>query len=448
MEVIIGETESLCPECLRRVHAQRVAEGDDVYLRKICPVHGEYRVIIWRGGVEAYIKWGQKAEEGGGIKNTFTDIKKGCPYDCGPCPAHTGGVCIALIEVTHRCNINCPICFANSDGRRGHEPDLKTIEDMYRTLLDSGGPYPVQLSGGEPTMRDDLPEIVAIGKRMGFDNIQINTNGIRLAEDVDYLTRLKESGASIIYLQFDGITDDVYRITRGMALMDVKLQVLENCAEIGLGVVLVPVLIPKVNDHQIGEIIQFAKTWMPTVRGVHFQPISYFGRYPWTPKDEDRITMPEVVRAIEEQTEGEIRVEDFKPRRSKEAYCAFAGLFILADNGKLVSTFRRDAERRTERPPEAVRRFLRTYWTSPGVPQCRCESGICFSSSLDWISDEFFDWVKAHCLTISGMPFQDVWNIDLERLKGCCIHVVTSDHRLIPFCAYYLTSKTGRRLYP
>jgi uncharacterized radical SAM superfamily Fe-S cluster-containing enzyme len=303
------------------------------------------------------------------------------------------------------------------------------IGGMYETILDSGGPYPLQLSGGEPTSRDDLPEIVAMGRRMGFDNIQINTNGIRLAHDVAYLSRLKESGANIIYLSM------------------IKSQVLKNCSEAGLGVVLVPVLIPRVNDHQIGEMIQFAKSWMPTVRGVHFQPISYFGRFPKPPNDGDRITLPEVLKAIEEQSGGEMRVDDFKPRSSKEAYCSFAGLFILGEDGKLTSTFKQDAKRDSMAPSEAVRRFLKTYWAPPNTNQCACTSEIGLSSSLSGVRDDFFIWVQAHSLTISTMPFQDVWNIDLERLKGCCIHVVTSDHRLIPFCAYYLTSKSGRRLY-
>lgn len=445
--MIISETESLCPECLKKIHAERMAVEGAVYLRKVCPEHGKFKVVIWRGEAEEYLRWGQNAIEGGGVTKTFTTLKKDCPYNCGPCHAHTGGVCVALMEVVHRCHLNCPVCFASSNSRSRHEPDLKMIGGMYETILDSGGPYPLQLSGGEPTSRDDLPEIITLGKKMGFDNIQINTNGIRLAYDKAYLSRLKESGVSILYLQFDGMTEDVYHVTRGMDLTKIKSQVLKNCSEAGLGVVLVPVLIPRVNDHQMGEMIQFAKSWMPTVRGVHFQPISYFGRFPKPPNDGDRITLPEVLKAIEEQSGGEMRVDDFKPRSSKEAYCSFAGFFILGEDGKLTSTFKQDAKRDSVAPSEAVRRFLKTYWTSPNTNQCACESGTGLSSCVNGVPDDFLTWVQAHSLTISAMPFQDVWNIDLERLKGCCIHVVTSDHRLIPFCAYYLTSQTGVRLY-
>jgi uncharacterized radical SAM superfamily Fe-S cluster-containing enzyme len=446
-ELVISETESICPECLKKIHAERIAAEGGVYLRKVCSEHGEFKVVIWRGAAEKYLTWGQNAIKDGGVKKTFTTQEKACPYDCGPCRAHTGGVCVALMEVTYRCDCKCPVCFASSNSRSRHGPGLKTIGSMYETILDSGGPYPLQLSGGEPTSRDDLPKIVAMGRRMGFDNIQINTNGIRLAHDMTYLARLKESGVNIIYLQFDGMTEDVYHVTRGMDLTKIKSQVLKNCSEAGLGVVLVPVLIPRVNDHQMGEMIQFAKSWMPIVRGIHFQPISYFGRFPKPPNDGDRITLPEVLKAIEEQSGGEMSVGDFKPRSSKEAYCSFAGFFILGEDGKLTSTFKQDAKKDSVAPSEAVRRFLKTYWTSPNTNQCACTSEIGLSSSMSRVHDDFFTWVQAHSLTISTMPFQDVWNIDLERLKGCCIHVVTPDRRLVPFCAYYLTSKSGRRLY-
>src|SRR3990170_1531841 len=145
------------------------------------------------------------------------------------------------MEVTNRCNIRCPICFSSSGEGADSEPDLATVERMYRTIIDSGGPFPLQLSGGEPTLRDDLPEIVALGKHMGFEMIQINTNGIRFAEDPEYLAKIKKNGASSLYLQFDGVTDDVYEALRGAPLADVKVRAIDNCATIGLGVVLVAV---------------------------------------------------------------------------------------------------------------------------------------------------------------------------------------------------------------
>lgn len=311
MEGCLGTTESICPVCLRRVSAVNVVEDGNVYLKKDCPEHGAYKVIIWRGA-EHYSLWDRPGRPGG-PKKRLTSVERGCPYDCGLCPEHKQDTCTVLMEVTNRCDLSCPVCFAGSDEAATYEPDLSRVGEMYETILESGGPYPIQLSGGEPTLRDDLPEIVGLARDLGFDHIQVNTNGVRLAEDLDYLLALKDSGTSVLFLSFDGVTDEVYRYLRGVELLDLKIQVLKNCSEAKVGVVLVPTIIPGVNSQQIGDIIRLAKGWIPTVKGVHFQPISYFGRYPRSPTDEDRTTIPDILRALEVQTEGEVKFENFIP---------------------------------------------------------------------------------------------------------------------------------------
>lgn len=439
--MVLRKTQSLCPVCLGKIDAEIVEEEDGVYLAKTCLDHGNFKTVLWRGSGDSFLIWDRYAENGGGPGGDLSEIKEGCPYDCGPCLAHTGGICVALIEVTHRCNMRCPICFSSSPEVPAFEPDIEAIKRLYRTVLATGTTPPLQFSGGEPTLRDDLPEIAAAASDLGFEMIQINTNGVRLAEDTRYLLKLKENGVKILYLQFDGVTDDVYCATRGRPLINTKIKVIENCSNVGLAVVLVPTIVPGINDSQIGRIVQFAKQWMPVVRGVHFQPISYFGRYPQAPDNRERITLPEVLNALEKQTDGEVRISDFKPRRSKDAHCAFAGFFVLEDDGALISAFS-PVVRSTSKPAAAVRRFLETYW-SPTPRRCSCQPCSC---GMDSIPDELLTWVQAHSLTISGMPFQDVWNINLERLEGCCIHVAT-DGSLVPFCAYYLTSIKGKRLY-
>jgi len=447
---VLAHTESLCPVCLGKIPAKRVVKGNNVFLEKACTQHGDFKTLLWRDA-ELYQEWGQ-GEEAPGSDKRFTRSDRGCPYDCGLCPNHRAQTCTVLMEVTDKCDISCPVCFASANGKHGFQPDINGIREMYETIIEAGGPCPVQLSGGEPTTRDDLPEIVAMGKKMGFEHIQINTHGIRLARDRKYLQRLKESGTDLIYLQFDGISDDVYRHTRGADLFDLKIQAIENCAEVKLGVLLVPTLIPSVNDHQIGDIVRFAKTQIPTVKGIHFQPISYFGRYPRPPEDRHRITISDVLSALESQTGGEVKANHFLPRRRSDSHCGFSGFFVITEDGRLQATtvFERrqtsgarcsDVTGGTrESPSEHVRRFIsqRGRFVEAQSRQCECKRN-------SWQS--FFERAQTHYLSISGMPFQDVWTIDLERLQGCCIHVVTSDKRLVPFCAFYLTSTTGKRLH-
>lgn len=443
---LIGTTESLCPQCLARIPAQKVSVDDDVYLIKTCPRHGEYRTVIWRGR-PSYEEWAD-TKTPSTPPYTHTAALQGCPFDCGLCPEHRQHTCCVLLEVTGRCNLQCPICFAAAGD--GTEHSLDKIEEWYRLLLASGGPYNIQLSGGEPTLRDDLPEIVALGRSLGFDFIQLNTNGLRLATDGTYLRQLKEAGLNCVFLQFDGTNDAIYKQIRGKTLLSVKKAAVARCAEEGLGVVLVPTLVPGVNTDDIGNIIAFALSMMPGVRGVHFQPVSYFGRYPGQPIDTDRITIPEVIRAIEEQTAGKMKVCDFHPPGAENAHCSFSGNFTLAEDGRLIP-WANDRKSGCCRPTAAAagakkaQAFVARRWSAHGqhaMPADTPESTLNTDSLTAFLAR-----VEEYSFCISGMAFQDAWNLDLERLRDCFIHVADPRGRVIPFCAYNLTDASGKALY-
>jgi 7,8-dihydro-6-hydroxymethylpterin dimethyltransferase len=303
-----AKTESLCPHCFRRITAFRMVENDAVYLKKSCPEHGNLeKVLIWRNYPKPYDKW---LRSGG--KPPVAPSER-CPYECGICTHHQQNTCSAILEVTQQCNLHCPVCFAASETDASTDPDLSLIERMLQTTFRRTGPCPIQLSGGEPTLRNDLPRIASLAREIGFDHVQVNTNGIRLAQDATYGQALKDAGVTDFYLQFDGLTDDVYRRIRGTDLVQHKLKAIERCSELKIGVILVPTLVKGVNENQIGCIIQFAKKWMPTVKGVHFQPMAYLGRYPDSPRNEDRILIPDILAAIDEQTGGELGQESFVP---------------------------------------------------------------------------------------------------------------------------------------
>jgi len=450
-ENIMGMTESVCPVCLKRIAAQRVEAGDKVYLDKTCPDHGNFRTIIWRGQ-PSYKSW-SVAKLPSRPPVCAADVKQGCPFDCGLCPEHRQHTCCVLLEVTQSCNLSCPVCFAEAC-TVADDPDIREIESWYRLLLNSGGPYNIQLSGGEPTLRDDLPEIVALGRNLGYDFIQVNTNGLRLARDPGYVKRLKEAGLSCVFLQFDGTNDTIYDKLRGHALFAEKQAAIANCAKEQLGVVLVPTLVPGVNTQDIGMIIEYAIERMPVVRGVHFQPISYFGRYPQEPSDEDRITIPEVINEIARQTGGKIKITDFRPPMGENAYCSFHGNFVLMENGELKSWTKAGSSGCCQPQSAAVgarkaRTFVAKRWAAPQSEEKKYgEDKNEKSSSMNIDSlDTFLDRVDTYSFCISGMAFQDVWNLDLERLRECFIHVVSPDNRIIPFCAYNLTDRQGNPLY-
>lgn len=449
--VVLGRTESLCPECLKRIPAFKVAYGDDVYLEKTCDEHGLFRVIIWRGSHPAYLSWATEKLPSR-PPACDTPVEKGCPFDCGLCPEHRQHTCCVLLEVTGRCNLRCPVCFAQS-GAAGPEPSLQEISGWYEKLMRSGGPFNIQLSGGEPTMRDDLPEIIALGRSLGFTFIQVNTNGLRLANDPAFSLQLKNAGLSCVFLQFDGTTDSIYEVIRGKALMAEKKQAIQRCAELELGVILVVTVIPGVNDGNIGEIIRFALERTPTVRGVHFQPVSYFGRYPQSPKDQDRITIPELIRAIELQTNGKISSASLRPPRAENAYCSFQGNYVLMPDGELKTWQQKETQGCCGPLPAAeganrAREFVAKKWTAPLMADAdgNKTGAACCAGNTDSL-DEFLDRVKRFSFCVSGMAFQDAWTVDLDRLRECFIHVVAGDERIIPFCAYNITGCNGKSLY-
>jgi uncharacterized radical SAM superfamily Fe-S cluster-containing enzyme len=455
----LGTTQSLCPVCLARITAERLAEGDDVYLEKRCPDHGMFKTIIWRGP-PSFQSWAVP-----GRTSPLIGAGDGCPFECGLCAHHRQQTCCVLLEVTQRCNLQCPVCFAAA-GEGLRDPDLRHVDEWYRKLLDAGGPFNIQLSGGEPTVRDDLPEIIALGRSLGFQFFQLNTNGVRLARDPAYVRRLKDAGLGCVFLQFDGTSDAIHRRLRGAALAETKAAAIARCAEQRLGVMLVPTVVRGVNTGELGAIVAYALERTPVVRGVHFQPVSFFGRYPSPPADLDRVTIPEVLQLLEQQTGGAIRASHFRPPSAENAYCSFNGTFILSRDGSLkpaggarpqgccpaptppddgAGAARSCCEPR--RPGEDSRRareLVAARWVypaaSPSAPGQHRSSG---TASLD----AFLEEASAASFSISGMAFQDAWNIDLERLRDCFLHVVGPNTGIVPFCAYNLTDVSGTSLY-
>ena len=314
-------TKSLCPYCFRPIPAQRISTDEATYLSKSCPEHGDLeKTLIWKNHSRAYSDWTRSPanvsahppHSAQATENEGT-LSGNCPFECGLCANHKQTTCSVILEVTRYCDMGCPVCFASADSESSDQPGFSQIEKTLLAVRDSAGCPPIQLSGGEPTSRNDLPRIIALARKIGFDHIQVNTNGVRLAEDRDFANALKDAGVSDFFLQFDGTTDEVYAHIRRKNLLSIKLKALERCAELEIGMILVPTVVKNINDHQIGTIIGLAKEWIPTVRGVHFQPITYLGRYPSAPHNEDRVLIPDILEAIETQTGGELKVEHFIP---------------------------------------------------------------------------------------------------------------------------------------
>ncbi|NHV45929.1 MAG: radical SAM protein [Candidatus Verstraetearchaeota archaeon] len=458
---VLKTTKSLCPECLNVINAEIYEDNGVVFIRKTCPKHGYFEDIYW-SDYKLFEMVNKYEYIGDGIKNPRTDNKLGCPYDCGICPIHKSHTVLAIIDVTNRCNLRCPICFANAAATGYvYEPTIDEIREMLKNLRSNQpvAPNSIQFSGGEPTVRDDLPEIISMAKELGFHHVEVNTNGIRIAKDPDYLKKLLDAGLSTLYLQFDGLSPEPYITARGINLLDIKLKVIENARKLGLdSIVLVPTVVRGVNDNQIGSIIKFAANNSDVVRGVNFQPVSITGRIDREKLKEMRITIPDVIKLAEEQTNGELKASDFYPipvvvpiskaigaikgRRYQEftnhQHCGMATL-IISENGKITPITRYV---NVEKFMESMKKI---YESNSGI-----KSKLYLINALRYVSfsmikelllpvflhgdyDSLGNFMRRVVL-IGCMHFMDPYNFDLERVQRCTIHYAVPNGKIIPFC--------------
>ena len=416
----IRNTRSVCPVCLRPLPAQLREEKGEIRLEKTCPEHGAFAVTVWRG-LRDFASWR------GNIPQMREDEGLSCPQNCGICDEHKRGSCCVLLEVTRRCNLHCSFCFAHGDQPQPSYEELCAAVDA----ITEKGEVLLQLSGGEPSLRDDLPELIHYIKGRGVKYVQLNSNGLRLAEDEDYVKALAEAGLSFVFLQFDGVSEDIYEKLRGRPLLDIKCRAIDNCGKYGLGVTLVPTVVKGVNHHQIGDIIRFGANRSPVVRGVHFQPVSYFGRYPDKPEDGARYTLDELLAALE--TQAGIKENHILPSRCDHPSCGFHGSFVALGGGELMPlSSRGGVSACTATTAQRNREYIGSRWQRSTEAEASSGSG----DIMDM--DEFVRRVKSHGFTVTAMAFQDAMNFDIERLRHCSLHVYT-EGRLKPFCAAYLT---------
>jgi uncharacterized radical SAM superfamily Fe-S cluster-containing enzyme len=462
----IKQTPSICPECLQLVKATIFEQDGKVFIKKTCPEHGEFSDLYW-GDYEQYQRAERYQYDGIVMKNPRTEETRGCPYDCGICSNHKSTTMLGIIDVTNRCNLRCPICFAHA-GAAGYlyEPTKQQIREMMENLRDND---PVktpslQFSGGEPTVREDLPELVAMAKDLGFPFVMVDSNGIKMAESLEYCRELKKSGLDSVYLSFDSLTKKPYISLRGFNLLPIKMEAIKNLKAAGFtNIVLVPVLIKGVNDDQVGDIIKFAIENRDCIKGVNFQPISITGRVDKRQRENIRITIPDLMKLAEEQTQGYLKQNDWFPvptiqpltrfisemKKEEEVdfcthpHCGMGTLLFIEGNDVTPITrhLNVDSVLKTlndvnEKLEEG--KILRAKIKLVGG----VVKNLKFKPLTKYLKDIILyndyhgaNRVYHQRIFVGAMHFMDPYNFDLERLQHCVIHYATPDGRIIPFCS-------------
>jgi len=475
------QTTSICPECKKLIPATLSERDGKVCIDKTCSEHGSFSDVYW-SDASMFLSAEKFAYDGVGIQNIMdpdTNGKNvsvtigGEDFDLLTCTA------LANIDLTNRCNMRCPICFANAN-QAGYvyEPDYDTIVKML-TMLRTETPIKctaVQFSGGEPTIYPRFVDVIRKAKELGFAQVQAATNGIVFAKNFELLKEAQQAGLNTIYLSFDGVSDDIYLQARDRKMFDIKLQVLENLRKLEKppSVVLVPTIVKGVNDHQIGDIINFALENSDVIRAVNFQPVAFTGRITKEELSKGRFTLPDLIIEEGKQT-GYTTRDDWYPvpivapisklasifmgekkvTFTTHPHCGIATYLLKDDKGNVIPMPRfidveklskgfYDLSAKAEKAKfkkllifkllKLVDGCIREDKLPDGITKKRFKKlmrSIMGDKSKETLAD--FSWKM---MMIGGMHFQDNYNYDVERVKRCGVHYATPDMHVIPFCAY------------
>ena len=433
---------SLCETCLRRVEGKQVIRDGQVWMYKWCPEHGASKVLIstdaayWRLGRETYIKPPEMPER------FNTPMRWGCPYDCGLCPEHMQHSCLTILEVTDRCNLRCPVCYANSGPEHGRHRTLAEIEVMLDAIVaNEGQPDVVQLSGGEPTLHPEFWAIMDAARRRPIRHLMLNTNGIRIANEPEFVDRLARYGPGFeVYLQFDSFEREALMQLRGADLRSVRERAVAALNRAGVSTTLVVTVARGVNEHEMGTIVEWAAK-QTAVRGVTLQPVQFAGRATLAPQA--RLTHGEVRQLLLAQTSlfepADIVPVPCNPDALSMGYAIkgaeavipltrYIGSDVLLAGARNTIVFESDAKLKSE--------VFRVFATNLG-PQAQAE---CLSSLMCCLpqvqAPEHLGYRDVFRVLI--MAFMDAVNFDVRAMKKSCVHIVEPDGRIVPFESFNL----------
>ncbi|MBL3657867.1 radical SAM protein [Fulvivirga sediminis] len=444
-------TLSLCPECLKRIDAKIVFEDGNVFMLKRCPEHGNSKVLI-ADDIEYYknIRNYNKPSEMPYQFNTKTHY--GCPYDCGLCPDHEQHSCLTVVEITDRCNLSCPTCYAGSSPTYGRHRTLDEVKAMLDAVVrNEKEPDVIQLSGGEPTIHPQFFEILDYAKSLPIRHLMVNTNGVQIAKDFEFAKRLATYMPDFeLYLQFDSFKNEALQTLRGADLWKIREQALEHLNELNLSTTLVVTLQKGLNDDEMGKTIDFALK-QKCVRGVTFQPTQIAGRLDNFNSETDRITLTEVRRKILEQTpifnEDDLIPVPCNPDALVMGYALKLGDGVFPLTRYINPADLLDNSRNTivyEQDEHLQGKMIELFSTGNSVDGAteKLHSILCCLPQIKAPSLSYNNLFR-----VIIMQFVDAHNFDVRAIKKSCVHIVDKNNKIIPFETMNLFYRDDKKEY-
>jgi 7,8-dihydro-6-hydroxymethylpterin dimethyltransferase len=458
-EVFHSFSRGLCPQCRKPVDGVRIIRNGKVYLRKQCPDHGQSEGLI-SGDVEWFLKSLTYIKEGSIPLKHSTEVKDGCPTDCGLCPDHEQHSCLPIIEITNHCNLECPICIVQN--RHNYNMTKEEFGKILDGLVEKEGTLEtINLSGGEPTLHPLFFEFLDMARaKTEISRVSVSTNGLRCATDSAFCEELAKRKV-YISLQLDAMSNPALRVLRGGGdQRSAKEKALNNLEKAGVRTTIVSTVAKGVNDHLIGETIKLLYE-RDFILSLTFQPAAYtgYGGDHFAPHDPmNVVTIPDVVNAAEAQTNGMLKKSDFLPLPCSHPGCFGLTYLLKTDEGfipfprflELQKYLELLTNRGTIRPDAnlegAIKGAIDDMWTSAGqVPDAKKILGslkkaifLMYPEDKALELEERLHIGESLVKTVFIHAFMDVHTFEVDRIKKCCTHYALPDGRLMPGCAYNL----------
>jgi len=492
--LIEAYTRTVCPSCFaapRRSDedvwrdGMLVSHSGSIWLRRFCAEHGETESLyeedaeIWRARSGWQSPTLQITPDRGNNFKAFPDgYRDGLPASHGQ---HT---CILVLNITDRCNYGCQTCYASAKAPgtpvpRDEKPSIDDVVHTVQTILKrEGGKLSVlMLSGGEPTVRDDISELIERLLPLNITRILLNTNGRRIARDDKFLSFLQKHRERIeVYLQFDGLRPTTYLKLRNEDVAAEKLAILQRLDDARIWTTLVTTVARGVNEDEIGDIVQLGIE-TPRCAGIAIQPAFGSGRAQ-TFDARSRATPTGVLRRLSEQTNGLVGAGDFIPLPCSHSDCCDISYLLKTASGEWKSIpelVGRDELRRwihlvsntisfdtvaapiKEMLKSGVLARVFSEQLPVGTPRlaldvaqmCDCIPGLPQLLGGMWNlvhkRERAMEQIAERTFRITVKMFMDAHTLHEARLRQCCVHVGTfeSDPRRYSFCWRWLFSDAG-----
>jgi uncharacterized radical SAM superfamily Fe-S cluster-containing enzyme len=449
----IESSYGLCPDCGQILTMKLFCRDEDVFADKFCAKCQTHSTALISGSAEDYFNR-REVVKPALIPNAFAgDNTKPCPQGCGFCSRHEQHLCMPIVEITHRCNMRCPICL-NSSGIND-VPDMTITEFSFviDKLIETEEQIDIlNISGGEPLLHPELLSMIDLAlAEEKIVRVSISTNGLALLEHPKIVKELKKRDV-VISLQFDGFDDSANTKMRGREMAVSRHKILALLRSHNLYMSLVFTLC-EWNSQALESTLKILQDY-DNVLSLMIQPLSFTGRA--ADLQTQRITMDIALTLLDRFGAPIVKSADFAALPCSHPACFSLAYYLKLAPGRLIPLNRLIDEKTllsnaankvvfglnaseheelkdlvyriwAENSNEAdeicavLKRLLKNYQAS----DCACK---CFNPR------RAFNLMEREIKSIYIHAFMDRGNFELSRVRRCCQTYAQGDGRFIPCC--------------